>query len=448
MPITLIATLGNRDLQLAANSDCPVRLFEYFDRAGIDTGDNLIVKKANMEFLNNSQRIWENYDSLKSRVVFPMVEQYLQLLEQKPEHIVLVSTQQDPLDVQDCYFIGLFLQRTLEEQGYAVTFKPINCSPVDFSALLRVFSELYNEYPDQQLVVGNSGGTPDMRAASYAAGFFRNVQYITLQARGGTASKTNFEAQEKVVLKHIVEKMVASFDYAGLLNLPISDERFKNLAHYAIARLALDFSRADRLARQLKAEDLTIGPATDLATKEREVWISAKIKFHQKAWGDFLWRIFLIQENLYTPFIEEYLDGKIIYNEKEWSKLLKKEPDLVEYLSTRTINSKPLDFSKPGKIVYDQIIKYIQENSDLNDTVNFKRSAKIDHILRNSLRELRNGVAHNYSGTSQEQIQDALQKNARSNLEELFELLGKKTGVQANGFGVYEYLNDQILRCL
>ena len=120
----------------------------------------------------------------------------------------------------------------------------------------------------------------------------------------------------------------------------------------------------------------------------------------------------------------------------------------MEYLSTRTINSKPLDFSKPGKIVYDQIIKYIQENSDLNDTVNFKRSAKIDHILRNSLRELRNGVAHNYSGTSQEQIQDALQKNARSTLEELFELLGKKTGVQANGFGVYEYLNDQILRCL
>lgn len=447
----LIATLGNRDMQLSVESNFPTKFYDYFEKGGSDTGANLIVKKTGGGFLENSKAVFEHYDDLQDKVSFPMVETYLEKLGEKPELIVLISTKQEPLDSQDCHYVVLFLQRWLEQRGHKVDYYPLECSPVDFPELVNVFSMFYDDYRDCQLYVGNSGGTPDMRAASYAAGFFRNIQFITIQARSRQVNLTNYAAQEKLVLQHVVENMLANFDYSGLFLLPIDDNKIKSLAQYALARLSLDFETANALAENTGDGSLILPEILEIREKEKEVWVSAKIKFHQNAWGDYLWRLFLIQDNLWIPIVEKKMGGAVIFNKKskyaEWNSLLDKNPGLKIFLESQVVGIRKLDFSKPVKVVFDHIVKFYEQNGELALDPNLPFYTNLDKIMTASLRDLRNGVAHNYKGINRSIIETELKTNSGLNIEEFHQKLATHTGVPENSFGIFDYLNMQILDC-
>lgn len=438
----LIITLGNRDLQLPSNATLPISIFKHFEGGNVDTGENYVIKKNDRLFLEHSERIWDAYEICKNEVVFPMVETCLVELKAKPDKIILISTAQDPLDSQDCVYIANFLQKRLSENDYSVDFYPLRCSPVNFPKLVEVFSGLYQQWEGHQIWVGNSGGTPDMRAASYAGGFFRGIRYITLQARDKQANVTNFQAQEKLVLKHVVEKMLDNFDYSGLLNLPINDPEIKLLAEYALARLSLDFDHANEIAAQMHNPMLALPSNMGIRDKEKEVWISAKIKFQQKAWGDYLWRLFLIQDNLWIPLLENQLNGPIIHkkesNFKEWKDLIGKHPKLVKYLDNCKISNKPLRYEEPTKTVFDKIkIFYKIGTPILNE---------IDKIMNISMRDLRNGVAHNYRGVNREIIEKEL--NASNvTIEEFHKKISIHVAIKEDDFGVYAKISEKILNC-
>jgi hypothetical protein len=443
----LIATLGNRDLQLSSEAAVPRKYFELFEKGGIDAGANMVIKKSEGGFLKNSEQIFENYDELHDKVVFPMVETYLSQMGEKPDLIILISSKQTEPDPQDCPYVAYFLQRWLEERGYYVDYCPLECSPIDFPELVNFFSMFYDGYRNDELFVGNSGGTPDMRAASYAAGFFRDIQFITIQARSKEVNVSNFHAQENLVLKHIVENMLANFDYSGLLNLPLRNESVTNLAVYALARLSLDFERVNELAQHMNRPDLMIIETDQYTQKESEVWISAKIKFRQKAWGDYLWRVSLIQDNLWVPVIEAKLGGAIVFNKQsgfaEWKKLLSKDPALVSFLENETVNNKKLEYDKPTKKVYERIIKYYNR-SDVLKKGHYKLHFEINQKLDWSLRELRNRVAHTYSSINQNVIGQEL-ANTGSSVEKLHQMMAQLTGVPDDSYGIYDKLNKEIM---
>lgn len=437
----LIATLGNRDLQFSVTSNLPVHCYDLFEKGGSDTGSNLVIKKSGGGFLKNSEAILAAYDQLDELVCFPMIQTYLEKMTEKPDMVVLVSTQQEPLDSQDCCYVAQFLQKWLKNKDYVVDFYPLECAPVNFPALVEVFTLLYDGYRDAHIFVGNSGGTPDMRAASYAAGFFRGIQYITLQARDKQVNITNFRAQERLVLRHVAENMLSNFDYSGLLQLPFKDDSLKLLAEYALARLSIDFERANTMAQHIGDETLLLPDSMNIREKEREVWVSAKIKYHQKSWGDYLWRLFLIQDNLWIPLIEERLSGSIIHNKnsrfREWNDLLHSNPDLLKYLETYRIGTRPLRYEEPTKIVYDVIRRFYRLGTPILN--------ELDEIMNQGMRDLRNGVAHNYKGINREIIEAELLEKSRIGIEAFHEKMTLHTGIPKNSFGIYDRLNNQIL---
>jgi hypothetical protein len=442
----LIITLGNRDLQLSSDAAVIMRHFELFEKGGVDAGQNKVIKKSEGRFLSNSEEILNNYEALHDKVVFPMVETYLDQMQEKPDLIVLVSSHQTPADPQDCHFVAEFLKRWLEDRSYNVDYYPLECSPIDFPELVNVFSMFYDGYRNDELYVGNSGGTPDMRAATYAAGFFRDIRFITIQAREKNVNISNFHAQEKLVLKHIVENMLANFDYSGLLNLPLRNEILPKLAEYALARLSLDFESANEVAENMARSDLKI-LENGYKLKEKEAWISAKIKFKQKAWGDYLWRFFLIQDNLWVSVIEAKLDGPIIFNKQsnfsEWKRLIAKDPELIKFLENEKLGGRPLEYEKPVKVVYKSIIRYMNRNNALGKE-GFNIYFEIDKILDNSLRELRNRVAHNYSSINLGVIEDELGKSG-SSVAILHQKMALHTGVNSDSYGIYDVINAEII---
>jgi hypothetical protein len=443
----LIATLGNRDLQLSSESNFPTRFYDYFEKGGTDTGSSLIVKKAGGGFLKNSKFIFDNFEELSDEVSFPMVETYLEKLGEKPDLIVLISTKQEPLDSQDCHYVVLFLQRWLEQRSYNVDYYPLECSPVDFPELVNVFSMFYDGYRGCQLYVGNSGGTPDMRAASYAAGFFKSIQFITIQARSKQVSMTNFSAQEKLVLKHTVEKMLENFDYSGILELPINSKTVRNLSRYAIARLGFDFSTARQMATSLELSKLDINQKLTPKELEQEMLRSALVKFKQKSYADYLWRLFTISENLLIPDVEYHLGGNIHFAPPKhfrWNELLKNHLGLLDYLKLQMIDSSPLIFSKPNVYVYEHILSFFEKKGK------YTPHPLIENVKANfsSLRYLRNGIAHDYEGINENMIKQRLVASALpgglATIDNFNAMLCDYTGINKSNFGIYDYVNELI----
>ncbi|MBK8656811.1 MAG: hypothetical protein IPN20_23540 [Haliscomenobacter sp.] len=241
MKKVLFLNLGNRDLQLPPTATLPNPIFNHFDEGNIDSGSNYVIKKNDRRFLSTANAFGMPMILVEDQVVFPMVEKSIELSGRKLDKIVIVTTLQNPSDSQDCHFIAFFLEKWLRERKYSVEFRPISFPPVDFGDLTEFYNCLYNEYDHTWgIVFGNSGGTPDMRAASHFAGMFRGIKFITIQAREGTFLLKNYQKQEQLILKHIVEKMLGNYDFAGILSLPVS-LKIKRLAEYALARISLNF---------------------------------------------------------------------------------------------------------------------------------------------------------------------------------------------------------------
>ncbi len=442
----LFITIGTRDLQLPPQVQIEVQLFEHFEAGNVDTGKNHVVKRN--DFLRHTQAILEAYDQLKDRVVFPMVEKSIELAGENIQEIVLISTCQDPNDVQDTYFLGQFIQRRLHEKGFVVHEQPIIFPPIDFEQLVEFFTNLYERFIGYQIFFGNSGGTPDMRAASHFAGMFRNIQFITLQARTGQANMRNFDRQERLVLLHTIEKMLENFDYAGITQLPLSNNIISKYAEYALARMSLDFERANDIARQLDIADWIV--PENPKVNEQETYFSAKIKLHQHAWADYLWRLFTIHDNIFVPHIEELLSGKVMHNPKteheEWRRLIAQHPELESYLRSKVLkNGSPLRWEEPNKFVYHQILRFFHERGE------YLLTAELEDIHKNllALGALRNAIAHNYKGINRQMIEEKLigktLPDGQPALEGFNRLLESYMGIAAEDFGIYPKVNQRIL---
>lgn len=69
---------------------------------------------------------------------------------------------------------------------------------------------------------------------------------------------------------------------------------------------------------------------------------------------------------------------------------------------------------------------------------------EIDKILDNSLRELRNRVAHNYSSINLGVIEDELGKSG-SSVAILHQKMALHTGVNSDSYGIYDVINAEII---
>jgi hypothetical protein len=450
--IVLFVTLGNRDLQIPPDAKLPLNFFKaHFDEGSEDSGSNYVVKKNDQQFIYHSESIWNSFEDCKSQVTFPMVEKCLDLIP-RPDEIVIITTKQNPFNSQDCHFVALFLEKWLNEKGYFVKYRPIEFPPIDFEKLVEYYSGLFEEYSSgYEMYFGNSGGTPDMRTASNFAGMFKGINFITIPAKQSSNDKNlfvkNYREQEKLVLKHIVENMLSNFDFSGLLSLPI-DEKSKDYAHYALARIAFDFDTAKYYAGKLMDPDLKIPDIENIKILETEMLQSARIKFHQKSFADYLWRLFTIMENLLIPYVESLMNGKIVHNKKnnhqDWNNLISNIPKLREFLEQQKIGDAPLNFAEPNIYAYSKILKFF-ENED--------KWSKPDLLVRiqknlENLRSLRNSIAHNYDGISLEKINSQLVKSTFLNMEtsadNFNKMLCSYCEIKFDSHGIYSQIIQKI----
>lgn len=450
---TIICTIGNRDLQFYANKDAG-DLSKILLRNN-DDKNFLIIKKSDCNLFELTEKIYENYDNYKEIIAFPLIEKAITNLSGNSIRLVLVPTNQNPPDSQDTFYIAGIAQKYFSEKGYESVIKSIDFNPTNFNSLFTFFTEVFDNYSDNDLYCANSGGTPQMKAASEFAGLFRNFQYITINARSET-SLSNFKHQEKIVLKHTIEKMLKVFAYEGVSLLPVIDENTKRLCEIALARLSLDFKTAEKISDDL---DETIDKnlleilRTPKADITKQMYLSAKIKFVQKSYGDYLWRLFSIHDNIFIPYVEKFFNSKIKYceedNHADWCKLLNSNPELLEYIKTCTVGSKnePLKYEVPGKYVYREILNFaVSKNHDSISREEYDKLEKI-HISIDRLGKIRNAIAHNLKGVNIRDIEKRLKKNEIT-LDDFNALLAEYFKISNDDYCEFNLINNEILKRL
>lgn len=152
MEKVLFLSLGNRDLQLPRNASIPIDIFnKHFELGSVDTGENYVLKKTDKLFLAHSEAVYELYEELAGLVCFPMVDATLEEVGRDLAQIVIITTQQEPADSQDCQYVALFLKKWLEQNGFSVVYKPITFPPIHLDQLMDFYNELYDQYARYQI---------------------------------------------------------------------------------------------------------------------------------------------------------------------------------------------------------------------------------------------------------------------------------------------------------
>lgn len=486
METAVVLLLGNRDIQIHKNKfeDVVQKYSKFFvpNKDGGDTHfivDKFDANKNDLSFLQITELIWQNYDYFKNVIEYTLWNLTFEILQNRKvtiDKIYISTSKQEPPNVQDSYFIAYAIQKYLIEEGFEVELRLCDKNPTDFEEMTNFYIHLFDEISLEydKIFISNTGGTPQMRTASHFAGIFKDFEYISVSSTQKTATNT-FKKQENQILRQIIEKMLAVYDYTGIDDLPINQIVIKHLSKYAMSRIHLDFDQAfndlnllddneDAFLEKIKNE---VANTFDIRGLERELFLSAKIKFHQKAYADYLWRLFTIQDNLLIPILESYFQSKIIYNKPnhlEWNELLSKHPDITNKLDEIKIGSEPLDYSYPNKFAYKQIYKIItNDNPDI-------LVDSIDRIL-STLGDLRNSIAHNYGSIGRNDLNKTIPvKPLRKALKILYPNVSEKDleqkikdeekvvlfnqifnfylKIEVTDFGIYDEINKKIISLL
>lgn len=286
--------LGNRDLQIeAAHPLAQSKLVKKYFVPHNDDIDRLIIRKevdAWFTFEEASREVLAQYEQIKDAVVFPMISQSLAWWKDRPRpRLVFCTTRQEPIHWQDCHALAQFAERYFAEQGYETETRFFPHNPNHFDALAAFFNDLFGELgrATEQLIISNSGGTPTMRSASHFSGIFRGFTYLQIET-GGKVNLTTFNEQERVILREIVEKQLAMFDYQGIQLLPGIPEAVQEACAEAQNLYNLKDSRIN--------PDLPYDEQAVQAIKL--IYSNLRVCFHRGGYADAIGRIFRLEEAL------------------------------------------------------------------------------------------------------------------------------------------------------
>lgn len=221
---------------------------------------------------------------------------------------------------------------------------------------------------------------------------------------------------------------------------------------YAYCKLNLNYTGFPAgIPSQFKEKPITT------ETKCRDLYLSAKILYKQKDYGNYLFRMYTLLENMYRVkfdqvlgstdgfFDAKYEDPRI--ENTAWLALLCDyvAPELVNglnlagYLASINIGKKSLKVNNPSRLLYKHGYDFLISSGALNDTPGFVSLLdKADRIL-SQLSNFRNKATHNLAPVSIEQLNNAIGKGK---LDELNTVLDQIFNI--TGFGIYDTIRDEI----
>lgn len=306
MKTDLLITIGNRDVQLKKNASVPLAHQQWFTRNNDSEEYRINTTHQEKSFYEITRELLENhYEQYENCFSFPMIQKTLDYAQAKPDTVKIIfsTSSQNPPDRQDCVYAAQIAQKYFSERGYQCFCRFFECSPIDFASLVNHYIDLFRELPDGSYI-STSGGTPDMRAATYFAGMFKNFQFVTINARSGKVSSASFKKQEQIVLKEIIQKMLSVYDYEGIRSLPVSDE-IKELCTEAINNYncVKGIAEGNYLQRSCQAINLLIE--------------NTNVCYKQGRYAETIGRIFRIEEAVWHMLLYNYLKEQKLLDEKE-----------------------------------------------------------------------------------------------------------------------------------
>lgn len=304
MKTTIVITLGNRDLQLKKDAAVSLDHKDWFTRNN-DGEEYQISKNLNEKsFLEITRELWENhYEQYKNHFSFPMIQKTLDYTQARADtaKIIFSTSWQEPQPhKQDCAYVARIAEKYFTEKGYDCSCDFFKCSPIDFRPLVNYYFQLFRKLPPGAYI-STSGGTPDMRAATYFAGMFKNFHLLTIKAQNDSSGEVSFDSfkeQEYLVLKEIVEKMLNVYDYEGIRNLPVND-KVKNYCTEALELYNLSKGityTGNYETRAAQAIDLLVD--------------NARICFIQGRYAETIGRLFRIEESVWHLLFYRFLHDK------------------------------------------------------------------------------------------------------------------------------------------
>ncbi|MCX6252323.1 MAG: hypothetical protein NTX61_16445 [Bacteroidetes bacterium] len=449
MESVFISLLGNRDLQISRKAEIPLLHKEWFVLNN-DDADYLIIDKSKWNFFEKSEIIYHDYDKEYSRIInFPIVERAIEEIGTPFKKIIFTTSNQTTHDKQDCLYAALIAQKHYQNKGFEADIKLFPDNPTDFSKLLEFYIALFSEYKDYKIFFGNSGGTPDMRAASYFAGVFKDIEFVTVNAREKKVNKTNFKKQENEILRHIINRMLSVYDFEGIRNLPVS------IGIRKVCQEAID--KYNLVLSENKNEKNTIKHYTDFAKNAINLLLNNMEACHiQGRYADVVGRIFRIEEATWqllffneikeAGLIDEKdnvvaidSEGKIVKNKFE--KFLKNESYLEKLLTQNypshfTLIEGKMSFInfpvvpvRSGKNFFYFFFRSLEKNCAICDFF-----AKLNNNYDqndNKLVTLRNNsiMGHGFKGVSKAEI-ETVTGSFETYYSELIEILELKLGVK------------------
>ncbi len=366
----LVITLGNRDLQFDRSIE-GLQVYEtkkdWFFPNNDDRSKFVINTRGNPSFFEISKKLFAEYDLWNNYAVYPMIEENLKYFKEKkgsfPDNIILVATNQTPADIQDTFWTAKFLQKLLAQQySINVEIKEFSFPPTDLKFLLPFFIELYKQLHNQfkEIFVGHSGGTPAMRTATILASLSDNFvrEFLSVEARSKGIITENAQFFIHKVIQHTLDKMLSVYDYAGILNLPVSNE-VKNIAEEALAVYNMNkkFDLSEENNSKLSYDERAIKAIALLIDNMRVTYI-------QKRYAETLQRIFRLEEAVWYLLFYLYLKEKGFLTGENLNKVRKEKIGSSKHKKfEEIINFGHPNFKKYMKNLFSDLLEVKENNS-------------------------------------------------------------------------------------
>ncbi len=322
MSIMLICTLGSRDLLLS----------------------DKMVKPARTE----GEKIFRDYENLKSQLTYPIVKKALNHIFERHERIdrlVFVATNQDPAVTSQKYlehdtveFARIISSLIKDQYGHNIKeIKTCNISkdPAYLDSMFKFFEENFfgsgacnNAFKIDNLdicYVEQTGGIPAANMALLYQSINRfkdkcKILYVTETSNVAFSleiSNIILDEKRKSLLPHLAK----NYDYASLsahLDEKKEDEKFLlRLCQYARHMLYFDVDKARIIANDAMGEfcekrhifEELISGLQGLENKNHEslileLFYNMQIKYHRQEFVDFLGRIYRFEEAVLRYLVE------------------------------------------------------------------------------------------------------------------------------------------------
>ncbi len=342
------------------------------------------------------------------------------------------------------------------------------------SEFRNILDNIYNEYPDAEIILNVSSGTPAMKSSLQILSLTLDYQCIPIQVSSPNKSSNPhkndeesltpderwelnesndiddnrcIESQTENLLvefkKQMVQKLILSYDYPAAYkmveNSPAFSERFKEMLYGACMRMKLSYSKTKTIFRKYGITIISENEKDKYKSDISEFIHLLKLKLIKEEYADFIRAITPVFAKLCMLYLKNKcaVDIENYINEIEpdflvWDRDKLERTDIISFLDRKYGSLKD-----NSPVSSDSLIEIIYEKStdtDIKDAVT---------NLRNVEKKIRNSAAHTVVGITDEYIK----KICKFTSKDIFNMV-KKVFVSC-GFVYdersYDKMNDIII---